>query len=60
LRSIQVFKGVKKDLKVGKLENWRRSGLCRKTKSFFCKDEVIIVSLPPSKYKKNNRKAKIF
>ena len=49
----------KKDLNEGKLENWSRSGLCMKTKRFFRKGEVITVSLPTSKYKKNKRKAKI-
>jgi hypothetical protein len=49
----------KKNLNEGTLKNWSRSGLCMKTKRIFRKGEVITVSLPTSKYKNNNRKAKI-
>jgi hypothetical protein len=49
----------KRNLNEGKLENWSRSGLCMKTKRIFRTGEMITVSLPPSKYKTSNRKAKI-
>ena len=49
----------KKNLNEGELKNWSRSGLCMITKRFFRKGEMITVSLPPSKYKDNNRKARI-
>ncbi len=49
----------KKKLNEGKMRNWSRSGLCMQTKRFFGKDDVITISLPPSKYKNNNRKARV-
>jgi hypothetical protein len=49
----------KKKLNEGSLKNWSRSGLCMKTTRFFRKGDVITVSLPTSKYKNNNRKARI-
>jgi hypothetical protein len=49
----------KKHLNEGTLKNWSRSGLCMKTKRFLRKGEVITVSLPTSKYKNNNRNARI-
>jgi hypothetical protein len=49
----------KKNLNEGILKNWSRSGLCMITQRFFRKGEVITLSLPPSKYKNNNRKARI-
>jgi hypothetical protein len=49
----------KKHLNEGTLKNWSRSGLCMKTKRIFRKGEVITVSLPTSKYKNNNRNARI-
>ncbi len=49
----------KKNLDKGKLQNWSRSGLCMKTNRFFRIGEEITVSLPQSKFKINNRKAKI-
>jgi len=55
----RVLFAYKRNLNEGKLENWSRSGLCMKTKRFFRRGEVITVALPPAKYKKNNRKAKI-
>lgn len=60
----QPYSGIilfvyKKSLNEGKIKNWSRSGLCMKTKRIFFKGEVITVSLPPSKYKNNNRKARI-
>jgi hypothetical protein len=58
------FSGVilfvyKKNLNEGKLINWSRSGLCMQTNRFFRKGEVITISLPPSIYKNNNRRARI-
>jgi len=55
---IVVF-AYKKNLNEGILTNWSRSGLCMKTNRFFRTGEVITLSLPPSKYKNKNRKAKI-
>jgi len=49
----------KKNLNEGILTNWSRSGLCMKTNRFFRTGEVITLSLPPSKYKNNNRQARI-
>jgi len=54
-----VFFVYEEDINEATLENWSRSGLCFKTNKVFCNGEVITVSLPPSKYKINNRKAKI-
>ena len=49
----------KNDLNEGILTNWSRSGLCMKTIRLFSEGDMITVSLPPSKYKENNRKAMI-
>jgi hypothetical protein len=49
----------KNNLNEGIVKNLSRSGLCMITQRFFHDGEVITVSLPPSKYKTNNRKARI-
>lgn len=46
-------------LNEARLENWSRSGLCMRTGRYLRQGEMITLSLPPSKYKNDKRKAKI-
>ena len=49
----------KKNLYPGELVNYSQSGLFLKSAIFFGKDEVITVTLPASKYKKQRQKGRI-